>query len=303
MFQDVSAQSDDFGVVAVAGVGERDGEVGLDAGGAVADDEDAVGHQQGFFHVVGHEQGGEAAVLPDADQFALHLQPGQAVELAEWLVQDEQAGVVDQGPGQGGPLRHAAGDLVRVGGVEAFESHQVQRLVHAVAEPFQLAPGFEPERDVGADGAPGIERRVLEHEHAGRVGAGDWRGVGQDVPLAGQFQARHQSQQGGLAAARGAEDGHELAGGQRQADPVQHRQGLAVQREGVADVHDVERQRSGWGAVRGAGQGAGPRLHHGAHHRTSPFCQDSERSRTWNSSVISAVHINAITPSATYMLA
>ena len=41
----------------------------------------------------------------------------------------------------------------------------------------------------------------------------------------------------------------------------------------------------------------------GDYHRTKPFCQDSSRSRTRNSSVISPEHKRAMINSAAYMLA
>ena len=52
---------------------------------------------------MGHENRGEHLLAPDLFQQLLHLQPGQRVEGAQRLVQQEQPGMGDEGAGE----RHA----------------------------------------------------------------------------------------------------------------------------------------------------------------------------------------------------
>ena len=47
----------------------------------------------------------------DVEQQVLHLEPGERIEGAERLVEQQHAGVAGEGAGEGGALGHAAGDL------------------------------------------------------------------------------------------------------------------------------------------------------------------------------------------------
>ena len=62
----------------------------------------------------------------------LHPHPGELVQRPERLVQQQHLRVVDQRPGQGRPLGHAAGELVRVGVGERFQADQSQELLDLV---------------------------------------------------------------------------------------------------------------------------------------------------------------------------
>ena len=110
-----------------------------------------------------------------------------------------------------------------------------------------------------------------------------------------RLESRDQPQQGRLAAAGGTEQRDELAGLDREADVVEHRQHGAIDVEGMADVLDIER-----GAGRQGNAIASAAMRY---HLTTPFCQTSNRSRVRNSSVIAPEHNSDITISAAYMLA
>ena len=75
-------------------------DVGDDARGALGQDDHSVGQAQGLVDVVGDQDGREALGLPQLDDLVLELEACQSVELAQGLVQEEEPGPVDQGPGQ-----------------------------------------------------------------------------------------------------------------------------------------------------------------------------------------------------------
>ena len=78
-------------------------------------DDDAVAHVNRFVDVVGDEQHGGAARLPEAQHFILHAHAGKGVERAERFVEQQNFGMIDQGAGQRHALGHAAGEMVRIG--------------------------------------------------------------------------------------------------------------------------------------------------------------------------------------------
>ena len=111
---------------------------------------------------------------------------------------------------------------MRVGIGEVRQADETQRLVHARAA-LQSAC-FQAKRCVPADGAPRVECRVLEYEHARRMWGDDPRAVDQQRAGRWRFQAGNQTEQSGLAAAARAEHCNELSRLDAEADVVQHGQ-------------------------------------------------------------------------------
>ena len=176
---------------------------------------------------MGDEQHGlgpyaELAVEPLADLLALHL-----VEGGEGLVHQQHGGIVRHGAGDVDPLQHAAGQfagaLVLVAGqaelgqhlgrVEADAAGDLLGEAHVVdgALPRQHGRPLGDEAELAL--APRLGRRQVADAHlaARRV-----------------LQVGHDAQQRGLAAARWADEGDELAGGDLQVD--------RTQRPGVAET-------------------------------------------------------------------
>ena len=99
-------------------------------------------------------------------------------------------------------------------------------LPHAALDAAQL----EAEGGVAQGRGPGQEGEVLEHEGALGPGPGDLAPVDQHLARAGLEQARDDLEQGRLAAARGAQQGGELAVLEGEVDATQrldHAEGLA----------------------------------------------------------------------------
>lgn len=106
---------------------------------------DAVGHDQGLLLVVGDED--EGGAKPPLELHELHPEvlAEPCVQGGEGLVQEEDLGLQDQGPGQGHPLLLPPGKLPGVALLQAQEVHELQRPGHLLPDglrgrPFILRP-------------------------------------------------------------------------------------------------------------------------------------------------------------------
>ena len=207
---------------------------GRAAHGVVADDpsvaqaDHAVGGGRCVL-VVGDHDDGLTEVVAHAGQ---RLQEGRGrggVEGPGGLVGEDDLGAADESAGDGDSLLLAAGELsgavgeavadaqgcddgvmpVRVGGAVGQAGGQEDVLLRG--EGGQEVEGLEDEAELVA--AHGGQLLVV---HAGQIAAGD-----EDVPGCGGVQAGQAVQEGGLARARRAHDGDELAAAHGQAHAVQ----------------------------------------------------------------------------------
>ena len=192
--------------------GPRDGGA-LAVASAAAEHDDPVGQLEGLVDVVGDQQHRGGLGLVDVQEQVLHLHPGQGVQRAERLVEQQDAGVAGQGPGQRGALGHAAGDLAGPVLGEAVQAHELQQLGHLGLAFLGAAARGQADGDVGLQRVPRQQPRFLEREGAAGIDAVDRRAVDEDGAGAGGVQARCCAQERGLAAAARAQDGEDLAGG------------------------------------------------------------------------------------------
>ena len=162
---------------------------------------------------MGDEQDGLAALLPDTQQFQVHALAGQRVERSERLVHQDQPGIVDQRPGDGGALLHAAGEFVRVFLLVAGEPDHVDQAAGAFA---RLAHGqaedFRRQQDIFQHPPPFEQQRLLKH-HADIARRVEIAAGAADLQRAAvvRVEAGNDLEQGGLAAARRSDDRHQLA--------------------------------------------------------------------------------------------
>ena len=111
-------------------------EVGADVAGVAAEDDDAVGEEDGFFDVVGDDEdglGGHGLVGPELEEFGAEVFGGEDVEGGEGLVHEEDFGLDDEGAGEADALAHAAGEFFGEGGLEAVEADGVEHAEAALA--------------------------------------------------------------------------------------------------------------------------------------------------------------------------
>src|SRR5579859_2169018 len=151
-----------------------DRDVGFDAPRPGAHHHDPVGEEHRLLDRMGDEDAGDAGALPYLQQLALQLLARQRVERAEWLIHEEDVGVVGEHARDRDALLHAAGELARVAIGETFEPDELEVLaadgIDLMARQAALA---RPETDVLAHRHPWKQRIVLEHYAAVATGTGD----------------------------------------------------------------------------------------------------------------------------------
>ena len=212
-------------------------------------DLDAAVHGGGHVQVVGDDHDGGALLVELAEQVQ-DGRPGGRVQVAGGLVGHDQGGPAGQGPGDGGALLLAAGELV---GPVAEPVAEADPLDGGAGQPAPVGhPAAPVEQAVGhvvEHAEPVEQEELLEHEpqppgpQPRQLLVGHGRGVlpgdAHHAP-GGPLQGAHDVQQGALARPRRADDGHQLARLDAQADPGQghHRRVAGVLLDHVDQLQD-----------------------------------------------------------------
>jgi hypothetical protein len=187
---------------------------------ALTQHRDPVADLDGLVEVVGDEDDGLAQLALEADQLVLEVVSGDGVDGAERLVHQQHRRVGGQGARHPDPLLLAAGELARVAAVELgrLQAHQVEHLLHPVPHP-RLGPAEHPghQRDVLRDGHVREEAGRLDGiadlaAQLDRVHPGDVLLADADTAGGGLDQPVDHLEEGGLAAAGGADEDHRLPG-------------------------------------------------------------------------------------------
>jgi hypothetical protein len=214
---------------------------------------------------VGDQQGGGGPLGPDPLELEVEVLAGHLVEGAEGLVEQEDLGLDDQGPGDGDPLAHAAGQLRRAGVLEALEPDQLDQRVDRLLGHLGAAH-LQRELDVGPHRPPREQGRVLEGDAEVAAAPGDRRGLAVDQGAAGGrlLQVGQDAQDRRLAAARRAQQGDEGAVGGGQADVVEGGDRRPLDLELLGEpLEDDAQSPLRHGTGRGE-RGLGQRVGHGA---------------------------------------
>ncbi len=143
--------------------------------------------------------------------------------------------------GKGNPLLLPTRELMREAAAVPRQSHQLEELVDTL--PTLRAPG-KPEGHIASHAQMREQRALLRHVpdattvtgHEAPAGIVDHHSPDADLPLVRPFEAGHDPQQRGLAAARRTEDGGERTGRHGQIHPAQD--GLGP--EGLGDTGDAK---------------------------------------------------------------
>src|SRR5207245_2839169 len=152
-----------------------------------------------------------------------------------------------EGPRDGDPLLHPAGQMMRIRLYEFFELHQLElRERDLLALGFPDPPHLEPEGHVPERGAPREQLgEVLKHHAAVGAVTADRFAADADFARGGGEKAGDDIEQRRLTAARGADDAKELRGLDVEADAGDARDlpgGRVVDERDVADFdmgHDL----------------------------------------------------------------
>ncbi len=151
--------------------------------------------------------------------------PGHRVQGREGFVEQQEARIVQEHPGQPDPLRHTAGELARIELHAVGEADGRQQRVGA----RDFARGRRAreagrQQDVVAHVPPRQEHRLLEHHADVPARADHRRAADPDGPALRPDQAGQELQHRGFAAARRPEDRHE--------GPLLHRQRQVLEDRG-----------------------------------------------------------------------
>ena len=194
-------------------------------------------------------------LLPELQDQAVQFQARQRIHGRERLVEQQHARLRRQGPRDGHPLLHAAGQLPGIAPAEVGQADHVEVLDAAL---FRFARRgaarvAESETHVLLHGKPWQQRaRILleQIDHAGRRRR-DRPAVEPDLAGGRGHQPGDDLQQGRLAAAARSHDGDELARRHAQVDGPDGDERLGRRAEGLAHPLDLEQLSHGPPAAQG----------------------------------------------------
>jgi hypothetical protein len=147
----------------------------LDA--AVVHDDDAVGHFERFFLVVGYQYTGNVNLIVQAAEPGTQALADFGIQRAEGLVEQQHARFDGQCAGQRGSLTLAARKLRRETPAEAVELHQPQELVNPLIDlvvlwSYSTRTYSEAKGDILKHTHVAEQRVMLEHETDAALGGG-----------------------------------------------------------------------------------------------------------------------------------
>ena len=182
---------------------------------------DLGGHGQCLGLVVGHIDDGGTQFLMEALQLGTHINAQLGVQVGQRLVKQQQLGAGGYGTGDGHPLLLAAGKLRGIAVLVHVNTHHPQG-VHHPAVDLRLAHllDLQAEGDVVVDRHVGPQGVGLEHQIQpplaglgviGVIRVDHLHAVNGHGAVLGLFQSGNHTQRGGLAAAGGPQQGHEVA--------------------------------------------------------------------------------------------
>jgi hypothetical protein len=212
LLEDSSAEREEGRSASVPWAREVDVEDSLDPARTWRKHDESVGEIDRLVDVVSDEEGGEALPTPERLDLLLEGEPGEGVERAEGLVEEEDAGPGGEGSGEGDPLSHATRELGGKGSLVADEPDELDQLANPRPGACQDASGLKRESQVLLDSEPWEERGLLEHEARlwGRPNDPLARDVG--GARAGPLEAGDELEERRLPAAASTNQADELAG-------------------------------------------------------------------------------------------
>ena len=208
---------------------------------ALVQHDDAVGHRHRLDLVMGDIDHGGGQVAVQLAKLDPHVAAQGGVEVGERFVEQEDLGVAHDGAANGDALALAAGQLA---GLQLQLVGQLQDLGRFGDLGLDLGLGqflhAQREGDVFEDRQMGVKRIALEHHRDAAIDRGKGRHIGavdHDLARSGGFQTCDDAQEGGLAAAGGADEDDEFLVLDGKVDALQHLGGAKV----LGDLVEVQR--------------------------------------------------------------
>ena len=189
---------------------------------------DAIGQVERLLHVMGHQQDGVPLDGEDPLQLGPHPQPRQRVQRTEAARPGRESPASPMSARASSarccmPPESWFGKRM----LEALEPHQ-RDVVGDQAPPRLGGLAVQPNTMIALEVEPGKERRLLEDEYALAARLSHRLIVDANLARLRALEAREDAQEGGLAAARGADHRDEFPVGHREAEIVEHRHRAAA---------------------------------------------------------------------------
>ncbi len=217
-----------------------------DAAGVRGEDEEAIAHLHRLLDVMSHHQhglDGELPLAPEVEKIVAQRLGGQDIERRERLVHQQDVRMNYQRASKTYTLPHTAGELARIGGLEAIETDEVDGLQRAGARiRLRMAERFQTQLHILEHGQPREEREALKH-HGDALGRAYHR-LAEVVHRTTRWklQPRDRPQQCRLPGTRASEQAHDLSGPERQIHILEHDELVAIRlAEGFADALHIEK--------------------------------------------------------------
>ena len=178
----------------------------FDGAGPLGKDDDAVAHVNGFVDVVSNKQHGRAPVLPKPQYFVLHPHAGEGVERTEWLIQQKNFGMIDQGTSHCYALCHSARKLMRISFAECFQANEAQKFFYLTAFLLKHATGSQPRRNITTHRQPGEKIGILKDKSPFSAGPEIALLVDEQLTRIGEIESGDETQQSRFSATARADD-------------------------------------------------------------------------------------------------
>jgi len=188
------------------------------------------------------ENGRNPASCPDALKFDVQVPARDLIECPEWLIQQQNIGLQDQGPRNGGSLSHTAGELLWSSAIEFGEAYEVEQLIDVLV----VNPAIGDTKwqlDVFPHRQPREQRVVLESNTEAMMARQFGRGKVTDRDAAGRglIESGNHPKNGALATSARAYECNEFACLDNQINIIDGSECLPSNRKRLAEATQSDR--------------------------------------------------------------
>ncbi len=237
-------------------LGQRRRQVADDARRSGRKNEDPVGQVGRLVDRVGHEEDSDAKPPREGSELVVEARARELVEGAEGFVEEQKPRSAYEGTREGSAHLHPPRELVGHPIAEATEADALKHFFDGAlrgdarfrrGNVRRSARELEGERDVGGDGSPWEELRILKDEARTHVGWATVSAVRADDNPARLrcVETRRESQKRGFSAPGGTEEHGELARRHGEVKALERDElGADLRREAALDVFEAKGRRA-----------------------------------------------------------
>ena len=194
----------------------------LYSAGVCGQDINALGQEDGFFHIMGNHENADSGALPQVQHKLLHGFLGLHVQGTEGFIHQHNLGTGSQGTGNGNSLLHSPGEFLGQRPGKFCQPHHVQKVRrHLPPFPWGNALQFQAKFHIFLYRHPGIQGVALEHHAPVCSRSGDSLAIHGNSPGRRGIQPSYQPQQSGFTRTRSTDGTNELAGFHMEVDVLE----------------------------------------------------------------------------------